>query len=196
VGIYVFSFVKFSKNPKKLVLINVSLFIVFSSLSFVFIRNIRNFSHVPIGDDISLKSTILLIFAALSRVNFLEGIFIRSIIRLIKSKNAKSSSLKNFARYIGAGAILGCLLYFLFLFQFLGIKILSLAYALLILNLLTLIESKLKILLYGALGAWIASLIGGGFLILVWGMEKSILFIAALKFLILCRRADLTKMGL
>jgi hypothetical protein len=58
------------------------------------------------------------------------------------------------------------------------------------------IESRLKILLCGALGAWIASLIGGGFLILVWGMEKSILFIAALKFLIFCRWADLTKRGL
>jgi hypothetical protein len=50
--------------------------------------------------------------------------------------------------------------------------------------------------LYGALGAWIASLIGGGFLILSWGMEKSILFIAALKSLIFCRWADLTKRGL
>jgi hypothetical protein len=58
------------------------------------------------------------------------------------------------------------------------------------------IESKLKIFLYGALGAWIASFVGGGFLILVWGMEKSIIFIAALKFLIFCRWADLTKRGL
>jgi hypothetical protein len=33
-------------------------------------------------------------------------------------------------------------------------------------------------------------------LILSWGMEKSILFIAALKFLIFCRWADLTKRGL
>jgi hypothetical protein len=57
-------------------------------------------------------------------------------------------------------------------------------------------ESKLKIFLYGALGAWLASFIGGGFLILVWGMEKSIIFIAALKFLIFCRWADLTKRGL
>ncbi|MDR2437288.1 MAG: hypothetical protein LBD17_04390 [Endomicrobium sp.] len=57
-------------------------------------------------------------------------------------------------------------------------------------------ESKLKIFLYAASGAWIASLIGGGFLILVWGMEKSLLFIVTLKFLILCRWADLTKRGL
>jgi spermidine synthase len=57
-------------------------------------------------------------------------------------------------------------------------------------------ESKLKIFLYAASGAWIASLIGGGFLILVWGMEKSILFITALKFLIFCRCAYLNKRGL
>jgi spermidine synthase len=57
-------------------------------------------------------------------------------------------------------------------------------------------ESRLKIFLYGIFGVWISSLLGGGFLILSWGTEKSILFILFLKFLIFCRWADLKKRGL
>ena len=109
-GVYAFYFIKFSKNPKKLVLINVLLFIFFSFFSFVFIRNL----HVSIGGDISLKSTVLFIFAALSSITFLEGISLGSIIQLIK--NAESYSLKKVTKYIGADLILGCLLYSLFLF--------------------------------------------------------------------------------
>ncbi|MDR2645311.1 MAG: hypothetical protein LBB44_04990 [Endomicrobium sp.] len=144
-GVYAFYFIKFSKNPKKLVLINVLLFIFFSFFSFVFIRNIRNFLHVSIGGDISLKSTVLFIFTALSSITFLEGISLGSIIQLIK--NEESYSLKKVAKYIGDGSILGCLLYSLFLFQILGIKILLLAYSLLILGLLTLVRDKKNIII-------------------------------------------------
>jgi spermidine synthase len=144
-GVYAFSLIKFLKNPKKLVLINALLFIFFSFLSFVFIRNIRNFLHISIGGDISLKSTVLFMFAALSSINFLEGISVGSIIQLIK--NAESYSLKKLVKYIGAGSILGCLLYSSFLFQILGIKILLLAYSLLILGLLTLVRAKKNIII-------------------------------------------------
>lgn len=50
-----------------------------------------------------------------------------------------------------------------------------------------------KILLSGAFGAFVTFTLGGSFLILVWGIQNSILFILFFKFLIFCRWADLTK---
>ncbi|MDR0723807.1 MAG: hypothetical protein LBF23_01300 [Endomicrobium sp.] len=55
------------------------------------------------------------------------------------------------------------------------------------------LENIKKIFLSGAFGAFSASLLGGSFLILVWGMQNSILFILFFKFLIFCRWADLRK---
>jgi spermidine synthase len=86
-------------------------------------------------------------FFALSCVNFLDGLFFRSLIYLINSKNLKSYSLKKLIKYIGFGSILGCLLYSLFLSSFLGIKILLSVFALLTLSLLALIENKKSIII-------------------------------------------------
>lgn len=56
-------------------------------------------------------------------------------------------------------------------------------------------ESSLKLYIYGALGGWLAAA-GGSFFIFAWGIEKAMVFILFLKFLIFCRWADLHKRGL
>lgn len=57
-------------------------------------------------------------------------------------------------------------------------------------------ESSLKLYIYGFLGGWFASAAGGSFLIFAWGIEKALIFILFLKFLIFSRWADLHKRGL
>lgn len=54
----------------------------------------------------------------------------------------------------------------------------------------------LKIYFSEMLGALFSALAGGSFLIAAWGIEKSLLFILFMKFLIFCRWADLKKRGL
>ena len=57
-------------------------------------------------------------------------------------------------------------------------------------------SGKLKIYRAAAAGILFASLAGGCFLIAAWGIEKSLLFILFMKFLIFCRWADIRKRGL
>ncbi|MCL2335180.1 MAG: hypothetical protein FWC57_03850 [Endomicrobia bacterium] len=55
---------------------------------------------------------------------------------------------------------------------------------------------RLKTFMFTAAGGWFAAVLGGSFLILAWGLEKSLLFILFMKFLIFARWADLSKRGL
>jgi spermidine synthase len=55
------------------------------------------------------------------------------------------------------------------------------------------VDKKFKIYLALIAGAWISALAGGGFLILVMGIQKAFFFILFIKFLIFCRWADLKK---
>ena len=57
-------------------------------------------------------------------------------------------------------------------------------------------NDRIKIFMFCSAGGWFASVIGGSFLILAWGLEKSLLFILFMKFLIFCRWADFNKRGL
>ncbi|MDR3049619.1 MAG: hypothetical protein LBV16_07295 [Elusimicrobiota bacterium] len=54
-------------------------------------------------------------------------------------------------------------------------------------------DKKFRIYFALIIGAWLAALAGGGFLILVMGIQKSLIFMLFIKFLILCRWADLKK---
>jgi Spermidine synthase len=53
-----------------------------------------------------------------------------------------------------------------------------------------------KIYFIGVLGGCFSALAGGGFLIVVWGIEKALVFMLFMKFLVFCRWADLKKRGL
>ncbi|MDR1194970.1 MAG: hypothetical protein LBL00_00665 [Endomicrobium sp.] len=57
-------------------------------------------------------------------------------------------------------------------------------------------SNDLKIYFSQTAGALFSALAGGCFLIVVWGMERSLLFILFMKFLIFCRWADFKKRGL
>ncbi|MCL1971369.1 MAG: hypothetical protein FWG57_00040 [Endomicrobia bacterium] len=57
-------------------------------------------------------------------------------------------------------------------------------------------KDNLKIYLANMSGAVFSALTGGCFFIIAWGMEKSLLFILFMKFLIFCRWADFKKRGL
>jgi spermidine synthase len=57
-------------------------------------------------------------------------------------------------------------------------------------------SNDLRIYFSQTVGALFSALAGGGFLIVVWGMEKALLFILFMKFLIFCRWADFKKRGL
>jgi spermidine synthase len=50
--------------------------------------------------------------------------------------------------------------------------------------------------LYTAAGALAACVLGGSFLIFVWGFERSVLFVLFFKFIIFCRWADVNQRGL
>lgn len=56
--------------------------------------------------------------------------------------------------------------------------------------------NKVKIYIAAAAGILFSALAGGCFLIAAWGMEKALIFILFMKFLIFCRWADLRKRGL
>jgi hypothetical protein len=55
------------------------------------------------------------------------------------------------------------------------------------------VDKKFRIYLALIIGGWIAAIAGGGFLILSMGIQKSLIFILFVKFIILCRWADLKK---
>jgi hypothetical protein len=55
------------------------------------------------------------------------------------------------------------------------------------------LENIKKIFLSGSFSAFFTCILGGSFLILVWDIQNSILFILFFKFLIFCRWADLRK---
>jgi hypothetical protein len=57
-------------------------------------------------------------------------------------------------------------------------------------------SGNIKVYMSEMLGALFSALAGGCFLIAAWGIEKSLLFMLFMKFLIFCRWADLKKRGL
>ncbi|MDR2772052.1 MAG: hypothetical protein LBB93_01125 [Elusimicrobiota bacterium] len=54
-------------------------------------------------------------------------------------------------------------------------------------------QGKNMLLLYSAIGGWLAALFGGGYMILALGFEQSFLLILIFRFIVFCRWADLRK---
>jgi spermidine synthase len=98
--------------------------------------------HIPIGNGISLKSTVLLISTALLCVNLSNGILIYSLLKL-----AKLIHSKDIIQYLGYGIILGGIIYSLLLFKLPGTKILLLAYTLVTASLLNILKNRKNIIM-------------------------------------------------
>ncbi len=162
-GVYAASFNKNPKNPGKVIFYSLLLLAAFFVLSFISVRYARTMFYIGLGNGISLKTTVIHMFAVLFPLSFMNGVISFSTLPFIKKYGVKTP-IKTSFMFQGAGILLGSAFYSLFFIDVTGLKAVLSVTALLFLSAALISDSKKKgiILIVSAVAA--ALLIPYGFI--------------------------------
>ncbi|MDR3113062.1 MAG: hypothetical protein LBU09_01655 [Endomicrobium sp.] len=154
-GFYAASFFKDIKKTDKFLFFLICLAAAVFAVSFVFIQNIRNFLHIPLGGGISLKLSFFYVFNASFPSNFILAFIFALLADLAVFKQKKVSGKIIFC-CAASGFCAASFLYAFFMTDTLGLRLCAITAALMVFSLSALLKSEKDLLwLFGFIAAMV-----------------------------------------